>query len=310
MIPHPTRFTELVGCRLPIQLAGMPRTSTPPLVSAVCNAGGLGMLGGARYTHRTLRDALAQIADATDAPFGVTFLGPFLDSALVTAAARVVELFWAPPDPEIVRRIHAEGALAGWQVGSTEEAHAAEQAGCDVIVVQGYEAGGHVRGTLPLGDLLAEISGRIGVPLLGAGGIGTHADAMRAIEAGADGVRCGTVFVAACESGAHPDYQQSLVDATAADTVVTTAFAVGWPDAPHRVLRACLDALADAPQVVGVITDDGVSVALARGSTPSPTRSTVGAIAAMPHHAGLSVDAVNAVRPAAEIVADLAGATV
>jgi NAD(P)H-dependent flavin oxidoreductase YrpB (nitropropane dioxygenase family) len=120
----PTRFTRLVGCRLPIRLAGMPRTSVPDLVAAVMNAGGLGMFGGA---------------------------------------------------------------------------HSAPE------------------------QLAADLDGLA-----------------RSIAAGAGAVPCRTVFVAAEESGAHDAYRRALVADASADTVITTAFGYGWPDAPRRVLRGCM----------------------------------------------------------------------
>ena len=216
-----------------------------------------------------------------------------------------MELFWGDPDPGVVARIHGGGAQAAWQTGSVDEARAAEAAGCDFVVVQGVEAGGHVRGTTPLMPLVTAVRETLAVPVVAAGGIGTRRDVLAAYAAGADAVRCGTVFVAAAESGAHPDYQLALVGADPADTVLTTAFSHNWPDAPHRVLGDCVRALAGAPEIVGELIDDGTRVTLARGATPNPTRTTRGMIAAMPHYAGLSVGAVHGVRPAAAIVADL-----
>lgn len=307
-----TRVTELVGCRYPVQLAGMPRTAIPELVGAVSQAGGLGMLGAARYRADGLIDALTEIASRTSAPFGVTFLVPFLDPDLIDLVAqhaRVVELYWGTPEPALVDRIHAHGALASWQVGSLADAGAAERAGCDLVVLQGIEAGGHVCGTRPLADVIAEVRTEITIPFLAAGGIATSADLHAALDAGADGVRCGTIFVAATESGAHPDYQRALIAASRDDTDITTAFSTGWPNAPHRVLKSCIAALANAPDNVGSLTDGPETIALPRGATPNPTRGTTGLIAAMPHYAGYSVDAVTSIRPAADIVNELIGIT-
>ncbi len=307
-----TRFTKLVGCRYPVQLAGMPRTAVPELVAAVSQAGGLGMLGAARYREDGLLEALSEIASHTGAPFGVTFLVPFLDPDLIDLAAqyaRVVELYWGTPDPALIDRIHAHGALASWQVGSLADAGAAELAGCDLVVLQCIEAGGHVCGTLPICDVIAEVRTEINIPFLAAGGIATFADLQAALAAGADGVRCGTCFVAATESGAHPDYQRALIAASRDDTEITTAFSTGWPNAPHRVLTSCITALTDAPDWVGSLIDGSQIIALPRGATPNPTRDTTGLIAAMPHYAGYSVDAVTSIRPAAEILDELVGLT-
>src|SRR5213079_183863 len=119
---------------------------------------------------------------------------------------------------------------------------AARDAGCDVIVAQGIEAGGHVRGTLGLLPLLDEVRTVIDLPIVAAGGIGTGTAMAAALVAGADAVRVGTRFMVASESTAHPTYVEALIGAGADDTVLTTAFGDGWPDAPHRVLKSAIEA--------------------------------------------------------------------
>src|SRR5205807_1187948 len=173
------------------------------------------------------------------------FLVPFLDRAALTEAADrspLVEFFWAAPDRELVDIVHASGARAGWQIGSTDEARAAQDVGCDLLVAQGIEAGGHVRGSVGLLALLDEVCRAVEVPVIAAGGIGTGRAMAAALTAGADAVRVGTRFIAATESIAHPEYIDALIHATAADTVITTALGEGWPDAPHRVLRPAIAA--------------------------------------------------------------------
>ena len=253
-----TRFTELVGCTVPIQQAGMGAASPPALAAAVSEAGGLGMLGTARggLTAITLADLLEQVRSLTDRPFGVNFIvaptflngtstRPPLDLKCIEIAARaakVVEFFYGEPERRFVEMAHAGGALACWQVGSREEAIAAARAGCDFVIAQGAEAGGHVRGTSPTMTLLGEVISAVDVPVLAAGGIGTGRAMATALAAGADGVRVGTRFVAAAEAAAHPEYVAALIAAEAQDTVYTEAFSVGWPDAPHRVLRSSITA--------------------------------------------------------------------
>jgi nitronate monooxygenase len=191
--------------------------------------------------ERSLHSARRQ----ADGPIGVSFLVPFLDRAAVAAAARnadVVEFFWAEPEPDLVALAKREGALAAWQTGSAAEARAAERAGCDFVVVQGVEAGGHVRGSQPLGEVLAEALDVLDIPAVAAGGIGTAEQAAWALRSGAAAVRAGTRFVAAAESAAHPAYVAALIAATREETVLTEAFGADWPDAPHRVLRVALEA--------------------------------------------------------------------
>jgi nitronate monooxygenase len=286
----------------------MGRIGTPQLAAAVTNAGGLGMLpgGGARAALEPLLD---EVRAATRGPFGVNFLLPFLDPDAVDAAAssaRLVEFFYGDPDPDLVGRVHAAGALAAWQIGSVGEARAAIEAGCDVVVAQGTEAGGHVRGGLALFPLLEQVLGTVSVPVVAAGGIATGRTVAAALAAGADAVRVGTRFAVARESAAHPDYVEALLRAVGEDTVLTEAFGLDWPDAPHRVLRSCLEAAeASDDAVVGVRDEGGREAPIERWDSTPPTTNVRGWVAAMALYAGEGVGAVQRVQPAAEIVREL-----
>ena len=267
--------------------------ATPELAIAVAGAGGIGMLSGAGGQA----DLSAQLdAVPAGAPIGVNFLMPFLDRSAVTeAAARspFVEFFWATPDAELVGIVHDGGARAGWQVGSADEAKAAADAGCDVIVAQGVEAGGHVRGVIGLLPLLDEVRSVVDLPVIAAGGIGTGRAMAAALTAGADAVRVGTRFIAANEAGAHPVYVDALIGAGPGDTVLTTAFGEGWPDAPHRVLRSSVEA--------------GERLGSRQSWSPEwPSAAySGGAVEARALYAGQSVGAVRARQTAAEIVTEL-----
>jgi NAD(P)H-dependent flavin oxidoreductase YrpB (nitropropane dioxygenase family) len=219
------------------------------------------------------------------------------------ATAEVVEFFYGDPGRELVRLARAGETVVGWQAGSAAEAVAAVEAGCDYVVAQGTEAGGHVRGTQRLDEVLAETLDRVDVPVVAAGGIGTSERVAELLAAGASAVRIGTRFVVAQESAAHPEYVDRLIGACAADTVLTEAFGTDWPDAPHRVLRSAVEAASGAD-------DEGVAVlgswAIPRFHPQPATRDIRGDIAAMALYAGKSVDAVTGVQPAREIVAELA----
>jgi nitronate monooxygenase len=303
-----TPFTKLTGCRVPLQLAGMP-VVTLELAIAVAEAGGLPMLSAVQGSPSFLADTLEKAIDRSGAPIGVNFLMPFLKrEALNVAAARakVIEFFYGDPEPALVDVVHAAGALACWQVGSTDEAIAAERAGCDLIVVQGIEAGGHVRGRIGLFPLLAQVLDVINTPVIAAGGIGTARSMAAALAAGAAAVRVGTRFVAAQESGAHPKYVEALIRANAEDTVLTEAFSVTWPNAPHRVLRSCVEAAECIKgEVVGHVSVRGVAYPIPRFAPATPNRDTDGSIDAMALYAGHSVDAVRQIQSAAEIVREL-----
>jgi NAD(P)H-dependent flavin oxidoreductase YrpB (nitropropane dioxygenase family) len=315
-----TRFTKMVGCSVPIQQAGMGPVSPPQLAAAVSQAGGLGTVaarqGGGMVDPCRLSDLLAEVRASTSQPFGINFLPsrhytrPLLTACVAEAAkaARVVEFFYADPDPELVQVVHAGGALAAWAIGSREEALLAVDAGCDFIIAQGIEAGGHVRGTIGLLPLLGEVLDAVPVPVLAAGGIGTGRAMAAALAAGADGVRVGTRFAAAEEAGAHPRYVEALVGARAKDTVYTDAFSVGWPDAPVRVLRSSLAAAEAFPEeIVGeAINRDGTVTSVLRLMGSVPDRLTSGHIDAMCWPAGESVSGLKRVQCAGEIVRELA----
>jgi NAD(P)H-dependent flavin oxidoreductase YrpB (nitropropane dioxygenase family) len=304
-----TPFTKLVGVSAPIQLAAMGGVATPALVAAVSDAGGLGMLSAPLLSPVELEAILDEITARTRGAFGVNFLIPFLDPECVSVAARrarVVEFFYGDPDPRLVERARTFGALVSWQVGSCEEAAAAERAGCDLVVVQGSEAGGHVRGGTSLLPLLSAVLDVARVPVIAAGGIATARSLAAVLACGAGAARLGTRFVASAESGGHPAYVKALLAASAEDTCITEAFSGMWPNAPHRVLRSAIAAAEALPDgVVGEERVAGRTLPIARFSVVPPSVATTGHIEAMALYAGESVTNVVAVQPAGEIVAEL-----
>lgn len=294
----PARFNEFIGCRVALQLATMGAVSTPALAGAVAGAGALGMLSGTMLPPAELDRQLSEAATAAGdggGVVGVGFLMPFLDVAgfeAAAAGARLVECFYGDPDPDLARRAHDAGALLSWQVGSLDEALRAVGAGCDIVVLQGTEAGGHVRGATELIELLGTARPRLEVPVVAAGGIGTPERAAEVLAAGADAVRVGTRFLAA-EADVHPGYLAALVAADADDTAITEAFSAGWPNAPHRVLASAITASDADPSTRSVIC---------------PVRGFSDDIASAALYAGRSVGAVTGVTTAAAIVDDFAGA--
>ena len=318
-----TRFTELVGCTVPIQQAGIGKLASPALAAAVADAGGLGMVSGIgaappEYVAKIL-DGLRR---STSGAFGANFLidgvretgkldADFLKVLEVAASrAPVVEFFYEQPDAELVEMAHAGGALVSWQLGSAAEAAAAERAGCDLIVAQGTEAGGHVRGKIGLLALLGEVLPSAKVPVVAAGGIGTGRAMAAALAAGASAVRVGTRFVAAEEAGTHPAYVDKLIAAEAKDTILTETFSANWPNAPHRVLRSCVEAVERfRGEFVGETAKPwapDVRVPMRPRDSFVADKTTTGTFDAMPMWAGESVDGVKRVQKAGEIVRELA----
>lgn len=304
-----TRFTELVGCMVPIQCAGM-GTASPKLAIAIAKAGGLGMLSGIMLTAEQLETTLAEVNTHTVGSIGVNFLIPFLeDEAVIEIAAqhsRVVDFFFGEPDAKLVQKVHKGNALAGWQVGTVKEAKAAEDAGCDFVILQGVEAGGHVRGTRGLLTMMADVLDIVKCPVIAAGGIATPRAVAMALAAGAAAVRIGTRFVATPESGYHPDYINALIEANDEDTIYTEQFSVGW-EAPHRVLSQSVNAALSLPDgIIGEINIGGQLVDVPRFSVFSPLDSTTGKVNAMAQYAGQGVGAIHTCEPAADILRQLA----
>ena len=282
----------------------MSRVTTPALVAAVSNAGALGMMAIGRSSPEQVAAQLDEVRARTDRPFGAGFIVRFLKRdtlALVAEQVSVVEFFYEWPDPSLV----LPGLITGWQVGTVDEAKAAVDAGCHFVIAQGTEAGGHVRSTVALSDLVPNVRAAVDVPVVAAGGIGTAADVRAAFALGADAVRIGTRLLASVEADIHPLYLEGLIAAVADDAEYTELFAVGWPDAPQRVLASAVAvARCDGPDPVGHL---GETPLPRRGVTP-PTRDTTGQIEAMALYAGRSVGAVHRVEPASVIIDELLAA--
>lgn len=220
---------ERLGVQLPVVQAGMGGgISRHELAAAVSEAGGLGTIAvnGADAIRRELAAARA----LTRRPLAVNVLLPFArrDWFAAAAEADVVVTFWGRP------RRRTPGTWIH-QCGSVAEARAAHTAGADAVIVQGVEAGGHVRGMTPAPRLLEEARAALppDFPLLLAGGIAEAADVRTALEAGATAAVAGTRFLLTEESRAHALYKERLLAAD--ETLLTDLFGAGWP-APHRVV--------------------------------------------------------------------------
>lgn len=309
-----TSFTKLVGCEVPLQQAGMGRIASFELAAAVSEAGGLGMLG--THSGITLENYIGILdrLKATTKPFGVNFLVVDIDAgtreriALAATRARVVEFFYGEPDASLIELVHQGGALVCWNTGSVGEALAAVKAGCDMVGVQGVEAGGHVRGTMGLLPLLNEVLEVVDdVPVIAAGGISSGRAMAGAMAAGAAAVRVGTRFVASKEADAHPDYVAALIAAKGEDTVFGETFSVGWPNAPHRALRSSVEAArAFKGEVVGEYLENDKWLPVPRFQPLGVSKDTRGSIEAMPLWAGQGAGAIKELKAAGDIVRELA----
>lgn len=311
-----TDFTSLAGIEFPIVQAPIGSASTPELVAAVSNAGGLGMLSLTWRTPSEARELIRQTRALTDRPFGVNLV-LLWDAAERLAIALeegvpIVSLSWGDPTPW-VEQIHAAGALVIHMVGSTAAAIAAKRCGVDAVVAQGIEASGHVEGRTGIMALIPEMVDAVApLPVLAAGGIGDGRGLAAALCLGASGVWLGTRFLLAAEADAHPDYQRWLIDAGASDTIHTTLFRGGWPPntpvrtLPNKTLQLWQDAgrpePGRGPGENDVIGHTGKGVPIIRYHDDFPGALTTGDLESMVLYAGEGVGVMGEVLPAAEIV--------
>jgi NAD(P)H-dependent flavin oxidoreductase YrpB (nitropropane dioxygenase family) len=244
-----TRICDLFGIPHPIVLGGMAGGHTSaPLVVAVSNAGGLGTLGVTFLSAATLQEQIAAIRAATDKPFGVNFLLFLTNEAALTAALEsrppVVSFAWARPDQDLrpyVQRAHDAGSLVMHMAGEVAEAVRSAEAGADVIVAQGTEAGGHVGWMASMALVPMVVQAVAPIPVLAAGGIADGRGFAAVLALGAEGVLLGTRFLATVESPLHPNFKQAIVRSDGHDTTLTEIpdIASGnvWPGAMSRTLR-------------------------------------------------------------------------
>jgi len=310
-----TPVCDLLGIDQPIVQA--PMSAVPELAAAVSNAGGLGMV--TLTWSSPAGGVVRETAALTDRPFGGNLildadqhrrLGEALEAGL-----RIVSLFWGDP-AGYVEEVHDADGVVLQTVGSADEARRAVDRGVDVIVAQGWEAGGHVRGqvaTLPL--VPAVVDAVAPVPVIAAGGIGDARGVAAVLALGAQAAWLGTRFLLAREMPLHEEYRRRLEEAVETDTEwYPDLYEVGWPDSPHRALR---NSTAEAWEAAGrpapgsrpgegdVIAHFPSGEEIRRYEPGAPMVGTTGDIEALSLWAGQSVALARRPQPAAEIVAEL-----
>jgi nitronate monooxygenase len=310
-----TPVCELLGIEHPIVLA--PLAVDPRLPAAVSNAGGLGSLGLSWSDDAGA--VVRETAALTDRPFAGNFVLASdqhrrVDQAL-SAGLRIVSLIWGDPG-SYVDVVHDAGGLVMHTVGSAEEARRAAGSGADIIVAQGWEAGGHVWSgvaTLPL--VPAVVDAVAPVPVIAAGGIGDARGVAAVLALGAQAALLGTRFLLADEMPIHDEYRRRLLTATETDAEwYPNLYEVGWPDAPHRAIH---NSTAEKWEAAGrpepgsrpgegdVIAHFASGETIVRYEPAPPMAGTTGEIEPLSLWAGQSVALARQTQPAAEIVAEL-----
>lgn len=317
-----TAFCRLVGIPLPIVQAPIGGLATPELASAVSEAGGLGMLAMTWTDVEDVDAILARMADLTDRPFGVNLILQWPQEErlrrCLDAGARIVSFLWGDPAP-LVPIAHEAGAIVMHTVGSAAEARRVVDAGVDVVVAQGWEAGGHVWGEVATLALVPAVVDAIApIPVVAAGGIGDGRGLAAVLALGASAGWLGTRFVMTSETAAHPRYLELLAAAAETSTVHLSLFDGGWPDAPHRTLRnstvetweaAGRPASGQRPGEGDTLATDPAGERVPRYSSVSPRAELEGDIEALSLWAGQSVGLVHDVRPIRDVIQSLAEET-
>jgi enoyl-[acyl-carrier protein] reductase II len=225
-----TRLSHLLGVEHPVMLAGMGGVSYSALAAAVSNAGGYGCLGASTMSSDQLAQEIAATRALTSKPFGVDLLTAFPETLvenvelLIEGGASTFVAGLGVP-AHVVDLCHDHGVLVISMCGKVEHARRALDAGCDVVVAQGTEAGGHTGtvATFPLVPLIVDAVGDA-IPVVAAGGIFDGRGLAAALALGAEGVWVGTRFIATPEARTLPGYQDRLLEAREDGTVISRAF--------------------------------------------------------------------------------------
>lgn len=219
-----TRITELLGIDYPIIQAGMNYAAYPPLVAAVSNAGGLGILGAGSMNADELSRNIKMIRSLTDSPFGVNLLAtsPILNELIeVMIEEKVPVASYGRGDPKkIVERTKPHGILNMPTIGAVKHALKVEGYGVDAVIVQGFEGGGHTSYISTL-VLLPQVAAAVKIPVVATGGFCDGKGLIAALSLGAEGISMGTRFALTKESIIPDKIKQLYLLSTADDAVIT-----------------------------------------------------------------------------------------
>lgn len=318
-----TSLCDVIDVEYPIVQAPIGSATCPELAAAVANAGGLGTLAVTWRDGAETRSAIRSTRELTGAPIGVNVVlderaksvdaETHLDACLAEGVD-VVSFSFGEAAPH-VDRVHDAGAIVTETVGSAAEAQSAAEAGVDVVVAQGWEAGGHVQSEVATMALVPRVADAVSVPVIAAGGIADGRGIAAAIALGADGVWLGTRFLATEEANVHDAYRERIAEADESETLYTELFDKGWPGMAHRVARnSTVEQWEDAdrpdpgqrPDETDVVAEGPDGHSIERYDEALATSDVTGDIEAMALFAGQSAGMTDVTRPAEDIVVELA----
>lgn len=218
------RICELLGIRYPVFLGGMAHVARAPLVIAVSQAGGLGIIGAGGMPPEELESQIQAVRAATDRPFGVNLMlmDPNVPQQVeVVVQARVPVVTTGAGSPaKYMDSLKGAGIKVFPVVPATSLAVRMERLGADGVVAEGMESGGHI-GTVTTMALVPQVVDAVNIPVVAAGGIADGRGLAAALALGAEGVQLGTRFLASQEAPVHPNYKQAILKANDRDTIVT-----------------------------------------------------------------------------------------
>ncbi len=219
-----TRVTKLLNIKYPIIQGGMAWVAEYHLASAVSNAGGLGLIGAAAAPGDWVRQQVRQMKELTDKPFGVNvmLMSPYADEvAQVIIEEKVPVVTTGAGSPEkYIKGWKESGTVVIPVVASCALAKRMERVGCDAVIAEGMESGGHIGETTTM-CLVPQVVDSVNIPVIAAGGIADSRGVNAAFSLGAEAVQMGTCFVATKESWVHENYKERILKAKDIDTRVT-----------------------------------------------------------------------------------------
>ncbi|WP_394746773.1 NAD(P)H-dependent flavin oxidoreductase [Spongiimicrobium salis] len=310
-----TEFTTLLGIDCPIVQAPIGSATNAKLASEVSNAGGLGMLALSWKSLKDCENSIRETKRLTHRPFGVNLV---LDrdqkervALCIAEKVAVVSFFWGDSSPYI-GTLKAHGIKVCQTVPNVQEAVKYENAGVDFLIVQGWEAGGHVQGTIANTILIPAVADKVKLPIIAAGGFADGRGLVAALALGASGISMGTRFLMSKEAQIEEEYANLIAAATEEDTIYAKdLFHIGWENAPHRVLRNSTvkawehqgrPVIGERPgegEIVGYTADKNP---IYRYSDNNPIKGSTGNLEAMALYAGQTAGLVNQRLPAKEII--------
>ncbi len=313
-----TDLCRILGIEKPIISAPMGGAAGPNLVAAVCEAGGFGAIPLWGIPVEQTHDGIEQVRALTTRNFAVNLNLSFPYEGQLQACIErnvfAVSLFWGMK-PSVIETAKRGGLVVMATIGNSEEAKIAVDAGADIIVAQGWEAGGHVWGNVATMALVPAVVDAVNVPVVAAGGIADGRGMAAALMLGASGVWIGTRFLASKEATIHQEYRQRILDASEDQTEwYNDLYDVGWSEAPHRtLLNSTSKKWKDAgtpesgsrPNEKEIIGHQPNGDAVVRYQCYTPLPETTGDVAAMSLWSGQGVSLAGKTMPASEIVEEI-----